>query len=123
MRMTGLTPRWRHASLELLHQPRVAHEVFSLKPGVFVADVAVGPEAARVKALPVVNLLIDGLAHELVHWPVNRLVSLGAVPDALADGALLVRGRGAAGVSADRLTGVQSQILEDPTDAEVAEVR
>ena len=41
-------------------------------------------------------------------------MSLGAVPDALADGAFLVRGRGAARVSADRLTGLQSQHQPGP---------
>ena len=109
--------------LELLHQARVAHDVFTLEPGVGTSRVGFVPESGRVcvrrgprgvKARPVVDRLIDGLAHELVLRPVKRLVRFRAVPDALADGALLVRGRGAAGVSADRLTGLQSQHQPGP---------
>ena len=126
MRMTGLTPRWCHASIMTsCISPALPMRYSVLSLAFSVADVASAQRplgfacgrAPGCKARPVVDLLIDGLAHELVLRPVKRLVSLGAVPDALADGALLVCGRGAAGVSADRLTGVQSQILEDPTDA------
>ena len=79
--MTGLTARWCHASIMTsCISPPLPKRYSVLSLAFSVADVADGPEAARVcvrrgprgvKARPVVDLLIDGLAHELVH-PASR---------------------------------------------------